>query len=296
MRAIIIGASGLIGSALERIFRQRGVAVIGTRNANVGAEGLIAFDMRKDNIVDIIKDLSPDDTIYLMSAYSNPSWIYANKCAAEALNVTRTKALIDAVQSKSPRIIFMSSVEVFDGIKGEYSEEDPANPLNYYGKMKCEIEDYLTNQYENSTIVRTGWNVGWDLTSRCVVSLTYESLLEASPRMAYDNEFSIVDVDDTARGLATLILHKDIRKIHICADAKVNRVWMARRILEKSQNNKVQDFETVPFAEIPYSEPRGRVNDLVNALSKSTLGMTYRESENIIDAKVAFLDEHCCEV
>ena len=34
----------------------------------------------------------------------------------------------------------MSSVEVFDGTEGRYNEKHKPNPLNYYGKLKFDIE------------------------------------------------------------------------------------------------------------------------------------------------------------
>ena len=39
----------------------------------------------------------------------------------------------------------MSSVEVFDGSKGNYREGDHPNPINYYGELKYEVEEYLRN-------------------------------------------------------------------------------------------------------------------------------------------------------
>jgi dTDP-4-dehydrorhamnose reductase len=125
----------------------------------------------------------------LLSAYSNPTWISKNKIKAKNLNFNSTIDFIEFLKPINPRIIFMSSVEVFDGEKGGYSEKDSPNPLNYYGKLKYNLEKYLENNYSNYTIVRTGWNVGLNKKSRCVVSLTYETLLKKKARMAVFNIF-----------------------------------------------------------------------------------------------------------
>ena len=37
----------------------------------------------------------------------------------------------------------MSSIEVFDGKKGNYDEKSTPKPLNLYGKQKLLIEKYL---------------------------------------------------------------------------------------------------------------------------------------------------------
>jgi dTDP-4-dehydrorhamnose reductase len=290
MRAIVIGASGLIGKALVAEFRKKNIKTIGTRNANSADKDLIVLDIRSERILNKIPDISERDTIYLLSAYSNPSWIFENQAQARELNYTGTLALISDVLPRRPRIVFMSSVEVFDGTKGRYVESDATNPLNYYGWMKAQIESELRDKYEKSTVVRTGWNVGWDHTSRCVVSLTYDTLSAPNARMARDNEFSIVDVQDTASCLAALIHDPTLRAIHICSDKIVNRVWLANRIIEKSVSRCFKEFREVNFSEIIYSEKRGRTNDLVNDLSKRRLGMKYRSVEDIIDKKVALLD------
>jgi len=292
VRAVIIGASGLVGMALYQTFQRQGIPVVGTRNSSPSECGLIQFNLLRDHLLDHISDVNDRDTIYLLAAYSNPSWIFENQRIAEELNCIRTKALIDAVRSRRPRIIFMSSVEVFDGMTGSYREDDEARPLNFYGVLKERVEKVLCASYENHTIVRTGWNVGWNVSSRCVVKLTYETLLKDGARMARDNVFSIVDVNDTASCLAGLIHHADVRKIHVCSDESVNRAWLARRIIEKSAWGHLMGFREVDFDEIAYSERRGRLNDLVNDRSKVLLGMRYRRVQDIIDEKVALLDEH----
>ena len=46
-------------------------------------------------------------------------------------------------------IIFMSSVEIFDGIKGGYKEDDTPDPLNFYGILKLKVEEKILRGYTN---------------------------------------------------------------------------------------------------------------------------------------------------
>lgn len=287
---IIIGASGLIGGALYDQFRKSNQEVIGTYTHHPRMSDLIKLDMEGDDFSDLCEIVGAEDNVYIMSAYSNPSWIYRNREAAEKLNLTGTIRLIDALRSKNPRIIFMSSVEVFDGLKGGYREFDQPKPLNYYGALKFEIEKYLKNNFEKSTIIRTGWNIGLDARSRCVVKLTYDSLLESNTRMANDNYFSISDVRDTAKVLGLLGEHPEVRELHICADEVINRASLARLIQGTSKNGQKMGYKECSFLDIEYSEPRGRVNDLNNSLSKVLLGASYRKAPDIINDKVKFID------
>jgi dTDP-4-dehydrorhamnose reductase len=287
---IIIGASGLIGGALYRHFVLNGEKAVGTYATHGETPDLIKFDMEHPDYSWLTNSVGPGDNVYIMAAYSNPSWIFANRAAARNLNLDATIGLIEALRASNPRIIFMSSVEVFDGLTGGYKEFDEPNPLNYYGSLKYEVEEYLRNSYEKSTIVRTGWNIGMDARSRCVVKLTYDSLLKPNAMMAVDNLFSISDVEDTANALRQVGKHPELAEIHICSDAIVRRNDLASLIVGASRNGGRMVFRECNFSDIPYSEPRGRLNDLSNALSRDVLGMKYRAAHDIIADKVQFID------
>ena len=227
MRILIVGASGLIGKYLFSLAKEKGHDVIGTYYSQP-TKGLLRYEMRTESLRSILPDLGEDDLVYLLSAYSNPSWIFKNQDESRELNVVATKRVIDEVNEVGARLIFMSSVEVFDGIIGNYNEKSIPSPLNLYGHMKFEIEQYLKQQKGRSCIVRTGWNVGWNETHRCVVTLTYETLLKTNAKMANDNTFSISDVQDTAQGLLKISNHESLQLCHLASQPKIVRNPMQR--------------------------------------------------------------------
>ncbi|MFC1767469.1 sugar nucleotide-binding protein [Candidatus Margulisiibacteriota bacterium] len=291
MRIIIIGASGLIGSSLYSIAKADGIKVVGTYTSKE-KEGLIKFNMLTDSIKSVIKDLGPKDVVFLLSAYSNPSWIFEHQKEAHELNVNATRRVVDNVLGSGARLIFMSSVEVFDGKAGNYDEMSLPKPLNLYGKMKYEIEKYLPQVNGNSCIVRTGWNVGWTMESRCVIMLTYKTLIGSNAKMAKDNMFSIIDVKDTAEGLFRLAKNPNIKKMHLASAPPVIRTELADSIIKYSKYGDSMKYKTVSWSDIKYTEPRARLNQLDNSLSISLLGMNYRSPDEIIRQKVELLDKN----
>ncbi len=295
MRIIIIGASGLIGSHLFSIAKATNQKVIGTYNGNPKKD-LVQFNMLTESINTVIKDLNQNDTVFLLSAYSNPSWIYNNLKQARQLNLFATKRVIDDVFKAGARLVFMSSVEVFDGENGNYHEESFLNPLNEYGKMKHEIEKYLTQAEGNSCIIRTGWNVGWSLNQRCVVKLMYETLLKPNAKMAKDNIFSIIDVKDTAEGLFGIFKNLSVKKCHFASDPFIVRTELADMVISNSKYGNQMSYKPVLFSNIQYSEPRGRLNHLDNLFSKKFLKMKYTMPEEIIRKKVRLLDENFSKI
>ena len=288
-KVYVIGASGLIGGALYTKIKKKKFYTIGTYSKNK-EEDLVFFDLLETNY-SLFKEIDKEDVIFLMTAYSNPNWISKNKKQAKLLNYEMTKKFIDYLTPKNPKIIFMSSVEIFDGTKGSYIEEDNPNPLNYYGQLKLKIEEYLKNNYKNYCIVRTGWNVGLNKKSRCVVQLTYETLCNPNAKMAKDNFFSLAKIDDTAEALSKLIENNSTKIIHICSDEMISRVYLAELIMKNSSKSKLMKFNECLFKDIKYSEPRGRVNDLNNSLSKKLFDINYSSVEDIILDKIAYLDK-----
>ena len=287
---IIIGASGLIGGALYHNLLENNETVIGTYSNNCTIPNLVHFNLLCPDYNTLKKLISPNDNVYIMAANSNPSWISANRSDARMLNFEATVALIEALREKSPRIVFMSSVEVFDGSTGHYYESDKPNPLNLYGSLKYQVEEYLRTTYPESTIVRTGWNVGHDVRSRCVVKLTYETLLKQNAMMATDNYFSISDVVDTANALRLVGKYSKIRKIHICSSEVIRRDQLADLIIKTSVNGNKMKYKKCYFSDISYSEPRGRINNLSNEESRNILGILYKNARDIIIDKTRFID------
>lgn len=288
-KTFIIGASGLIGSSLFSLLKSKNINVFGTY-ANNSENGLIFFDLNRSDF-SCFNEASKGDVCFITSAYSDPSWVTQNKLKAEELNYTKTIELINFFVKKEVRIIFMSSAEVFDGYKGSYSEEDLPNPLNFYGELKYRVENYLHHNCYNFTIVRTGWNIGLNEKSRCPVQLTYETLLNKNARMATDNFFSLCSVKDTATVLYKISEENKLNKIHICSDRIVNRKEMAELVIAVSSNGKKMSFSDCLFEDLPYSEPRGKINDLDNSLSKSLFDMHYFDANQLIINKVRYLDK-----
>ena len=88
------------------------------------------------------------------------------------------------------------------------------------------------------------------------------------------------------------LLDKDSHKIiHVCSDKIINRVELANMILKYSLKSKKMNYSECLFKDIPYLEPRGRVNNLDNSLSKKLLKMNYIDANKIILDKISYIDK-----
>ena len=72
----------------------------------------------------------------------------------QSINVQGTKNVLEACETEDVRLVFISTNYVFDGKKGDYTEDYPVNPLSEYAKSKVEAESVVIN-YANSLVIRT---------------------------------------------------------------------------------------------------------------------------------------------
>lgn len=75
-------------------------------------------------------------------------------------NIINSEAILELGKfsmSKKIPIIHISTDYVFDGIKGDYSENDQTNPINKYGLAKLYGERNLLDTSYSCLIIRTAW-------------------------------------------------------------------------------------------------------------------------------------------
>lgn len=77
---------------------------------------------------------------------------------AHQFNVSLTDVIADYAASRGIPVIFLSSFQVFDGLKkNPYIAANTPHPLNEYGKSKALAEKHLLERHSHSIVLRTGW-------------------------------------------------------------------------------------------------------------------------------------------
>lgn len=147
MRALVVGASGLVGSALVEGLREDGIGTYRSRPR----PGLLRLDATDRAAFARCISESRADVIFLPAAEANVDWCEQHPEEARRLNLEPVDAAIEVADGR--RIVAYSSDYVFDGEAGPYREPDPPHPLSVYGAIKLEIESRLLGR--GHTIVRT---------------------------------------------------------------------------------------------------------------------------------------------
>jgi dTDP-4-dehydrorhamnose reductase len=151
MRVLILGASGILGQALTREWKEDDVVGFSSRD----------LDIREESKVHAAIDKVHPDWIVLAAAYTDVDDCESNQERALAVNRDGAANVAKAARDAGAKLIFLSSDYVFDGKKtSPYEISDTRNPMSVYGRSKAEAEILLQEILPNCYIARTSWLFG----------------------------------------------------------------------------------------------------------------------------------------
>jgi dTDP-4-dehydrorhamnose reductase len=149
MNVLLLGASGQLGSALQKT-RPRGVNLIACRRADI--------DLAACEDVEKLVAANSVQLIVNAAAYTAVDKAETEEALAFRVNAQSVASVARAAQRMGARLVHVSTDYVFDGTKGApYLPDDPAAPLGVYGRSKRQGELEVLAGCENSLIVRTAW-------------------------------------------------------------------------------------------------------------------------------------------
>jgi len=151
MKAIIFGATGLLGKALMREWSGDLIVGLGSRDADIRD----AEQVRK-----VVREVRPD-WIVLSAAYTDVDGCESDPAKASAVNRDGAVNVAEAAKDAGSKLLFLSSDYVFDGKHtSPYEAEEARNPQSVYGRSKAEAEVRLLETLPDCCIARTSWLFG----------------------------------------------------------------------------------------------------------------------------------------
>ena len=154
MRILLTGASGLLGSTVRSVLRDRGCLVTPLSRripSNVVTNWLQCDLTDSDSLQSTIGEREYDACIHC-AAITDLRYCEYHPHVARQLHVDATKQLAELLPST--RFIYISTDSVFDGHQGGYLESSLTKPLNRYAATKMEGEQVLA-PHSNYVVIRT---------------------------------------------------------------------------------------------------------------------------------------------
>jgi dTDP-4-dehydrorhamnose reductase len=217
---LITGVSGLLGNNLARYFRDK-CEILGLYNAHqvtIAGTNVERCDLTDAaNIGRIITEFKPQILIHC-AGLTNIDQCQEDKKTATKLNVLATKNTVKEVIDKEVYLIYISTDAVYEGAKGNYSENDHINPQNYYGRTKYEGELEVLRK-ESALVLRTNF-FGSNVQNKKSLAEWILGELKAKRRInAFkDAYFSSIYTMELAK-VIDISIEKNLRGVHNCGSA-----------------------------------------------------------------------------
>lgn len=267
MKILLTGASGLLGgNCFARLARNPSVQCLATfHDASftipekfTNGHDAFALDLTDNTAVwNILSTLQPNIIIHT-AAQTETAFCEWNRNAAKSLNIDATKTLATLAEMFDARFIFISTDLVFDGTKGNYSEEDAPNPLSYYAETKLEAELLVKHLVGNYVILRSPLLLGVSPRGTRSVNERLKKELDAGKHVKlFDDEFRTpIFADVLARVIeevAVGALSETTGLFHAGGSERLSRVALGRKIAERWQYNPelIEQVSSGDIAAVP---------------------------------------------
>ena len=163
MRALVIGAPGLVGKALVHSLDARGADVLGTYRSRP-ADGMVALDVADASEVQSVVQSYQPTVVFLTAALTAVDYCEDHREEAWRVNVHGPATVARESAQVGAKLVFYSTEYVFDGLDGPYGEKDPLHPLGAYAQSKAAGEKAIQTALDDALILRTTVVFGWDPT------------------------------------------------------------------------------------------------------------------------------------
>jgi dTDP-4-dehydrorhamnose reductase len=232
MKFLVTGAHGLLGRSL--LEPDLGVEMIGCGRGTspVGKGAYHPLDLADPQAVfALLEKLRPDWVIHT-AALTDVDRCETDRDVARQINLGMVEHLAAACRQLDLGLVQLSTDYVFDGRNGPYGEEDPTNPLSYYGALKLQSEGLVLQEGLRGLVLRTLWLYGYiPGTRRNLVTWPLEALAKGEQlRMVEDQWGNPTYVGDLALALVELCRRQAQGLFHLGGTTYLTRYQLTQEL------------------------------------------------------------------
>ena len=226
-RTVILGTGGQLGTALCNLFQQKNVDYIGY--------DLPEIDLNDpETYLNKIIEFDPEVLVNCV-AYTNVARAEIDRSKAMSTNAMALIDLIDLCNSHKIILYHISTDYVFSGKSARpYIEDDPPDPINFYGLTKYMGEKLIRFYSDNFAIIRTAALYGKSIsgTQNIVGKLIRAARENDTIKLVTDETTSPTFANDLAKQIY-LIINKELDGlIHATSEENCNWVEFGKYLFE----------------------------------------------------------------
>lgn len=222
-QVLVLGGRGTLGTDLAAILAQKGI------EAHI-------LDLPEFDITDprqLAEAVVTKNTIVNCAAYTNVEKAESEPDLAYRVNAEAVGRLGRLAAAAGAHVLHISTDFVFDGKSDRpYTETDPTNPINAYGKSKLAAEQLLAQSRCRFCILRLEWTYG--LAGTNFIKKLTDRAKSSSPLKVVDDQVgSPTATVEAAGAICKLLPNLPEGVFHFAAAGYVSRYDMARFIFDK---------------------------------------------------------------
>ena len=163
----VTGATGFVGGTVAAVLAAKGHDVVCLVRRDPGPD--FPWPTRLVDVQDtqsLVGGLDGCDAVAHLAIMNDFHGMYADRRAAQDGYVGLTRRVVDAANQTGTRVAYVSSDWVFDGTGHLVDEEEPPNPVNFYGFMKAASELVVLERARAGFVARVGGVQGLHQTQR----------------------------------------------------------------------------------------------------------------------------------
>lgn len=288
MKILVTGSNGLLGQKIIKQLLKNKVDFMATsqgenRNTNCPSHYYRSLDITIETDVHLlINEISPTHIIHT-AALTNVDECELNPEKCHSINVDGTKFLFEAAKALNCHFEFLSTDFVFDGEKGNYSEEDKVNPLSVYAQSKVDAENLLIqSDYTNWSITRTiiVYGVGENLSRSNLLVWAKKALPTGEPMKIIDDQFRAPTwADDLAWGCIRICELNKIGIFHLSGPESYS-IYDIVKLIADYYKWSMNNVEKISSSELNQSAKRPPKTGFNLSKAKKELGY---QPKNLIE-------------
>lgn len=280
-KVFITGANGLLGQKLVTVFSSEN-RVLG---CDLQPEFFLSqpklskgfFEYGKIDISDkekletFISSFKPE-VIINSGAFTDVDGCEVEKDKAWKVNVEGVKNLAFLCKEFEIKLVHLSTDYIFDGKNGPYSEDEPPNPLGYYGLTKLESEKIIKNNLTDYIIVRSNvlYGKGVKVKKNFVLWVIDKLKNNENIKIVTDQLNNPTLAFNLAQAIAELVEKNFVGTVNIAGSEYLSRYDFAKKIALKFNFNKMK-MSSIKTEELKQKAPRPQKGGLKIDLAKKLL-------------------------
>ena len=183
-------------------------------------------------LTSLLQQIQPDAVIH-SAAIANIDYCENNPSVAEAVNIGITATIASACKAIGAKLVFCSTDAVFDGTKGNYSEQDNTHAINVYASTKIKAEQLVLSASPLNVVARLALVMGLPVmgSGNSFLFDTMEKLKNGQSIQFPEEEIRTpVDVITLGKALLEMASSPFSGIIHLAGNTSISRYAMAKQI------------------------------------------------------------------